>query len=167
MNPRRIFGFTLLLLGLGAFALLISLSKEWAVEPAALLEGVTPSRAQSISGTTAAPAAAAAAWIGFAAIAGVIATRSWGRIIVGVIVTLAALAGGYAVLGAWAGAWSVVAMLGLVALLVAGLSAVVWGRGWPQLGRRYERKAAEPGVEVAPTPLSDWEALDRGEDPTT
>ena len=56
----------------------------------------------------------------------------------------------------------------------AGLLAVLRGRTWPAMGRRYERPgAAAPGAGAAaaagdrrgPRPGA-WKALDRGDDPT-
>lgn len=167
MNPRREYALTIVLFLLGAFALLIALSNGWAAAPDALLEGVTPSRDQTVSGSQAAPAAAAAAWIGFAAIAGVIATRSWGRVIVGAIVTISAVAGAVAVITAWAAPWSVIALLGLLALTTGGMLAVLRGRTWPSLSRRYERDPnASQGKGKPASEISTWDALDRGEDPT-
>jgi uncharacterized membrane protein (TIGR02234 family) len=67
-------------------------------------------------------------------------------------------------------AWPVLAMAaGVLGVVVGGL-VVVRGRGWPGMGRRYER----PGTAATPSrPRTDedraqdaWKALDRGEDPT-
>ncbi|MET0764546.1 MAG: Trp biosynthesis-associated membrane protein [Blastococcus sp.] len=69
--------------------------------------------------------------------------------------------------------------LGIVAGLLgvaAGVLVVLRSRGWPAMGRRYERTPAVAGdaVRGAPTrPQTDedraqaaWRAMDRGEDPT-
>jgi len=59
----------------------------------------------------------------------------------------------------------------------AGLFMVLRGRGWPAMGRRYERASATPsaasGTPARTRPETDedraqaaWKALDRGEDPT-
>ncbi len=66
-------------------------------------------------------------------------------------------------------AWPVLAVVAGVLGVVVGALAVLRGRGWPGMGRRYER----PGAETPATRRSDedraqdaWKALDRGEDPT-
>lgn len=47
-------------------------------------------------------------------------------------------------------------------LLIAGALAIAWTCGsWPAPGGRYERAAAKAG-----RPTDDWDALERGEDPT-
>jgi hypothetical protein len=51
---------------------------------------------------------------------------------------------------------------------------VLRGRGWPGMGRRYERTGTAPAVPARPArPQTDedrhqaaWKALDRGDDPT-
>ena len=163
MSSRREYALALALLALGAFLLLIALSKSWSVADAALLDGVTPSRARAVSGASVAPAAAAAAWIAFAGIAGVIATRAWGRVLVGVVLLLSAAAGAVSVVDAWTTPWAPIALAGLAAAGAAGLLAVVHGRRWPALGTRYERT---PAVDGAADERAVWDALDRGEDPT-
>ena len=66
-----------------------------------------------------------------------------------------------------------VAVLAGVLGIAAGLLAVLRGRDWPAMGRRYERGDA-PAAAAARRPETDedraqaaWKALDRGEDPTT
>jgi uncharacterized membrane protein (TIGR02234 family) len=64
--------------------------------------------------------------------------------------------------------WPVaVVVAGLVAVLV-GVLVVVRGRGWPGMGRRYERPGASaPRERTDEERTTDaWRALDRGEDPT-
>lgn len=163
MSPRREYALALGLLALGAFLLLVALTKSWTIDTVALLEGVTPSRSRTVSGASVAPAAAAAAWIALAGIAGLVATRSWGRTLVGLVLVLAAVAGILSALRAWTAPWAPVAIVGLVCPLVAGLLAIIHGRRWPVLGSRYERQA-EPRQEA--DERATWDALDRGEDPT-
>jgi hypothetical protein len=125
-----------------------------------------------------------AGWIAAAGIAGVIATRTWGRMIVGAIVTLAGA--GAAVASAWfvvgsaglvqsaaqsrAGEtlpdlvdatlswWWIPALLASVLVLAAGVMTCARGRTWPGLGRKYDR--------ANPRQLTAWQALDEGQDPT-
>jgi hypothetical protein len=50
-------------------------------------------------------------------------------------------------------------------VLAAGVIAVVRGRRWAQMGSRYDAPgAARLSAEGSPAL---WDALDRGEDPTT
>jgi uncharacterized membrane protein (TIGR02234 family) len=70
-------------------------------------------------------------------------------------------------------AWPVVAIVAGVLGVAAGVLAVLRGRGWPAMGRRYERAGAPEPVTAARRPETDedraqaaWKALDRGEDPT-
>jgi hypothetical protein len=58
--------------------------------------------------------------------------------------------------------WAIVTIIaGLVAVL-AGSVTVVLGAGWPALGSRYDA----PGARRTDNLAGDWDALDRGEDPT-
>jgi uncharacterized membrane protein (TIGR02234 family) len=61
-------------------------------------------------------------------------------------------------------AWPWVATAGGVLLALAGLSALLAGRSWPDGGRGDSRpeQPADPGDDPAAT----WDALSRGEDPT-
>jgi len=82
--------------------------------------------------------------------------------------------------------WSLLAAGCGAGLAVAGLLVVLCGRGWSTLSRRYESPAARrqdasptatqqtgqragraEAQEGAPSERELWEALDRGEDPTT
>jgi uncharacterized membrane protein (TIGR02234 family) len=64
-------------------------------------------------------------------------------------------------------------MFGGLVLLAAGALTVVRGRHWPGMSSRYETPAARASRETASvreqstTPKGLWDALDRGEDPTT
>jgi uncharacterized membrane protein (TIGR02234 family) len=70
-------------------------------------------------------------------------------------------------------AWPAVTALGGSLLLAAGALTVVGGRSWPALGQRYEAPAGTGPVAAPAVPAEQltekglWEALDRGEDPTT
>lgn len=107
-------------------------------------------------------------WLLLALVLGVVATRGWARVVVGVLLALLGLAvvvgfAWTAVAGTWDGLLSALAIVG--GLLVALVSAwtVRSGRVWPSMGSRYERKG---GASRRAPRLSDWEALDRGLDPT-
>jgi len=70
--------------------------------------------------------------------------------------------------------WPAVTVLAGFLGALAGLLVAVRGRGWPAMGRRYERTGPPDGGRAAvPRPETDedrarmaWQALDRGEDPT-
>jgi uncharacterized membrane protein (TIGR02234 family) len=67
--------------------------------------------------------------------------------------------------------WPVVALVAGLLGAAAGLFVVLRGRGWPAMGRRYERAGAPATASRRPQTAEDraqaaWKALDRGEDPT-
>jgi uncharacterized membrane protein (TIGR02234 family) len=149
-----------------------------------------------LSGAEAAPLVPATGLVLLAAAVALLAVRGAARIVVGLLV---ALAGG--VLG-WSGlrgltgdltaaadqaqvrggttadvlaAWPAVALVGGVLAAAASVLVVLRGRGWPAMGRRYERPAGQTEAaarrpERARTDedrsQDAWKAMDRGEDPT-
>jgi uncharacterized membrane protein (TIGR02234 family) len=64
--------------------------------------------------------------------------------------------------------WPVAVVVAALVAVLVGVLVVVRGRGWPGMGRRYERPGAtaprERREEERTTDA--WRALDRGEDPT-
>ena len=107
-----------------------------------------------------------------------LAVRGWARALLGLLLAavgvLLAVAAAYGVATAGGGYLAFPLLLGLGGLLVAyaGLRALRRGASWPALGSRYERPAAEPveHLERSGPSRSDvamWDALDRGEDPTS
>ena len=65
--------------------------------------------------------------------------------------------------------WPLLALLGGLLLLAAGLLTAVRGRRWSGLGRRYEPPAARATTRPTTRLTGErelWESLDRGEDPT-
>ena len=97
-----------------------------------------------------------------AAVGGVLATRSLGRRLVGVVTVLVG------VLVVVAGeAWSVVT--GGVLLVLAGAGTAWRATRWPSMSGRYDagaRAAAAAGANPTRRSHDLWDALDRGEDPT-
>ena len=96
----------------------------------------------------------------------------WGSaalVVVGVLLALLGLAvavgyGWTAAGGPGEGPDSALAIVGGALVALVGAWTVSRGRTWPSMGSRYERA----GTASRRTPrLSDWEALDRGIDPTT
>ncbi|HET7406630.1 MAG TPA: Trp biosynthesis-associated membrane protein [Mycobacteriales bacterium] len=168
----------------GAALLLIAGGRTWAtvVRPAPFHGTVAVTGHQLTAVTT------AVGLLGLAAVAGVLATRSWGRRAAGLALVVAGLAA--AVVSATAGdaagartaadltgarvpvsftGWRWAAVAGAALLVLAGAAVVARGRRWPGMGARYEapgEPAAAPAAQAVDPDVSAWEALDRGEDPT-
>ena len=120
---------------------------------------------------------------------GVVATRRIGRVLIGSTLAVAAVyAGlsstrlgisltddvrdwaaeaGHDILGATGGSaemnWYLIAC---VLIFLAGGWIAVRGPSWPSMGGRYERTRRPPSAESL-TSRETWDALDRGDDPTT
>lgn len=150
----------------------------------------------ALTGSQAAPLVPATGLVLLAAGLALLALRGAGRIAAGLLMAVAggvlgwsglrALTGGLGdastrlpAVGRGAGpvtvsvaaAWPVLTLLAGLLGIAAGLLVVLRGRGWPAMGRRYERDGAVP--PSAPPARTDeeraqaaWRALDRGEDPT-
>lgn len=158
----------------GALMVLLACSFTWSVITVPMLDDVTgPVRTATMSGTELAPLASAAAWVALAGVLAVIATRSWGRVIVGGVVLAA---GAVIIISSATVGWQsssspawMLAVAGGLIVAVAGLGVLVRGRGWPGLGRRFEAPAGAAAVRATPVArrqLTPWDAIDSGEDPT-
>lgn len=91
--------------------------------------------------------------VALAGIVGIVATRTWGRVAVGIALVLA---------GAAAAVTTRVLAVGGGAILCAtGVLVALRGPRWSALGARYDAPSERP---VTDTDL--WDALDRGDDPT-
>ena len=180
----RTYRNALVALIVGAVLLLLGYSMPWATVAIPIVTGGPASSEVDLSGSSIASLAAMAGWIAAAGIAGIVATRTWGRIIIGAIVAIAGA--GSLVASAWfavAGSgliraaaeahagealpdsleysltwWWIPTLLGSVLVLAAGVTTCLRGRTWPGLGRKYDR--------ANPRQLTDWQALDQGQDPT-
>jgi uncharacterized membrane protein (TIGR02234 family) len=182
--------------GAGALAL-ISGGQPWAQVTAGREAPLPPVHAV-LSGADAAPLVPAAGLVLLAAAVALLAVRGPGRAVVGLLMAAAggvlgwsgvrALTGGLTAasaevpaIGREAGrvaveltaAWPVLALVAGLLGIGAGLLAVLRGRTWPAMGRRYERDGAAAPVAAARRPETDedraqaaWKALDRGDDPT-
>ena len=180
----RTYRYALFALIAGAALLLIGYSMPWATVAIPIVTGGPAASEVELSGSSIASVASMAGWIAAAGIAGIVATRTWGRVIIGAIV---AIAGAGSLLAA---TWFAVASAGLVKaaaesyagetlidigeysitwwwiptwlasllVLAAGLLTCARGRTWPGLGRKYDR--------ANPRQLTAWQALDQGQDPT-
>lgn len=180
----RTYRDALVALIVGAALLLFSYSMTWANVAIPMVTGAAAATQIPLSGHDIVPLASTAGWIAAAGLAGIIATRTWGRMIIGAIVALAGAGSTIAV--AWfavasaglikaaadshAGEtladlgdysitwWWIPALLASVLVWAAGLLTCARGRTWPGLGRKYDR--------ANPRQLTDWQALDQGQDPT-
>jgi uncharacterized membrane protein (TIGR02234 family) len=144
-----------------------------------------------LSGADAAPLVPATGLVLLAAAVALLAVRSAGRIVVGMLMavaggvlvwsgiraltgrldeTLAGLPAGGATTVDVAATWPVLAVLAGALGAGAGLLVVLRGRSWPGMGRRYERgqdtSATRPPASDEDRAQTAWKALDRGEDPT-
>lgn len=195
MNGRRELTSAVLGSALAGALALSAAGQAWArvtvVRPLPL-----PPLAVALTGSQAAPLVPATGLVLLAAGLALLALRGAGRVAAGLLMALAggvlgwsglrALTGGLSDastalpdVGRGAGpvtvhvsaAWPVLTVLAGLLGVAAGLLVVLRGRGWPGMGRRYEREGAAPAS--APAPRTDeeraqaaWRALDRGEDPT-
>jgi uncharacterized membrane protein (TIGR02234 family) len=193
VTARRELVAVLLAAVVGAALTLFAGGQAWVQITATRRAPLPPVTAMATGGEVA-PLAPAAGLVLLAAAGALLAVRGAGRVAVGVLMVLAGgavvwssgrvLAGADVVtdrlrsLGVPASAlasdlspvWPVLAVIGGVLGVAAGLATVVRGRRWPAMGRRYERPADPGATRPAPTEeqrgQSAWTALDRGEDPT-
>lgn len=196
MTTRREIAVAVAAAALGAALVLFASGQAWA-EVVWQRHPSLPPATIEVGGGDAAPLASAAGLVLLAAAAALLAVRGLGRAVLGVLMAVAGagaawasgrvLTGGdvltdqLAALGVPTGdytrdvvpVWPVLAVIGGVLGVGAGLLAVVRGSRWPAMGRRYERPggAGTPARTAAPPTeeqraQSAWAALDRGEDPT-
>jgi uncharacterized membrane protein (TIGR02234 family) len=183
-------------LGAAALAGALALSaggQSWASVTAVRHPPLPPVTVAAL-GSDAAPLVPAAGLVLLAAAVALLAVRGPGRVVVGLLMALAggvlAWSGLRVLFGGLTSAavalpglgrtgdtgvvvhvartWPVLALLAGVLGVAAGVATVLRGRGWPGMGRRYERDA---GAVLPPRTDEDraqaaWQALDRGEDPT-
>ncbi|HEX6497545.1 MAG TPA: Trp biosynthesis-associated membrane protein [Micromonosporaceae bacterium] len=171
VGGRRELTYTVLGCLVGAGLALLSASRTWSVEVTARPAPLPPLR-QPHTGAALAAWLPALALVALAGAGALLATRRSGRVAVGILLVLCGLGiaagGGYGlaeVPGASAG-WPVVALLGGVLVVAAGLVATAHGRRWPSMGGRYERDAGSGSTGRGGGERDAWDALDRGEDPT-
>jgi uncharacterized membrane protein (TIGR02234 family) len=151
-----------------------------------------------LTGSEAAPLVPAAGLVLLAAALALLAVRGAGRVLVGLLMALAGGVLAWSGLRALTGGLDAIApelsgmgdtssaevstagpVLTIVAGLLgvgAGLLVVLRSRGWPAMGRRYERTTGAGGGTGSRPPArpdtdedraqAAWKALDRGEDPT-
>lgn len=184
-NDKRSYRLALVLVAVGGVLLLVGFGLPWASAQLPLATGVdTATRTREFTGLSLYPGAAACGWVCLAGVAGILATRSWGRAIVGAIVVLAggvaaAVAVAFAIapssaidsaaqstvgspvsVAGSATGWWALSLLGAVLAAAAGAWTMVRGRRWPAMGARYERAPRRAAA------VSQWDAMDKGVDPT-
>lgn len=192
---RRALAVALLCGALGAALALIAAGQIWSESTASFAQGSVPVRAKG-GQVTGLPSALAL--VGLAALVAVFAVRRAGRLLVA---GLLALCGAGVIASALFGAddsgalteqaaqttglsgsgigpvelsaWPYISAVGGLLLVLAGVLALRYGKGWPSMAGsgRYERSArvdrAARARRVDPDRPEDlWRALDRGEDPT-
>lgn len=187
MTTRRTF---LAVLGgclIAGAAVLIAAGRTW---DRATFRTVTGSVDRvSVSGHAVEPALPALAVALLVLTAGLIAARGWLRRLVGLVIVMV----GAAVIAlavasrsdasralahrtfavaktsvpAHTSAWAVLCAVAGAVAVAAGALTVVVGTRWPALGARYDAAGARGGAPSSETKAtSEWDALDRGEDPT-
>jgi hypothetical protein len=152
----------LLLLAVGAVAALIAVGRSWGTGAISPSVGPSTNQIGVEAVTSGPPLARALALVAVVSILAVFAVRGVARAVVGGVVTAAGL-GVLASCAAHGGSsgWRWVAMVGGLLIAAAGVLVVRHGRSWPSMSNRYEREARAAGK-----PLTPWDAIDRGEDPT-
>ena len=191
-----LYSYRLALVGLIVSGLIViaAFALPWVSVSVPLVSGLSDSLTEiTFAGRELFGLAAGMGWVGLAAVAGIFATRGWGRVIIGVVVVVAGLVTivgsiGFgvdpepALVGAlsdrlsggapeqWSSTpWWLFGLIGGLGLAAVGVLTLARGRTWPGLSRRYERatkiKTTGPGGPMSS--LTAWDALDRGEDPTT
>ena len=188
--PRREMVGAVLLCAAGAGLALFAGSRAWLVEIMARPAPLGPV-STARTGFDLVPALAGVALVALAGAGAVLATRSWGRRLVGALIVVGGLTAAGLALSALgpdgvAVGWVLAACAGGLVAAAGGAFALVRGEAWPRLGARYERPAKavdRPRVGEPRTDGSDqvgpgaggsgdavsweyWDALDRGDDPT-
>lgn len=186
MTSRRELQLAVLLCLLGSAVVLLAGSQTWVTLQDNQQLTIAAVRS-SVPGSTLVPAALALGYVGLAGVVALAATKRWGRTVVGVLVLVAgvgvvvvvarALQDGIAAAAleeacdgtcgvASRVAWAWLTLAGGVLLAVSGALVTVRGRRWAALSSSY----APPASRAQQPPATDkgvWDALDRGEDPTT
>ena len=172
----------LAILAVGALLMIVGFALPW-VQVSVMVAQTTQSmvKTSTMAGRELLPLSSMCAWVVLPSLAAVVATRSFGRQLIGVLIVLfSAAAGINAVRWAlspsgsiadivrqdghvelsWHGypTWLLVAA-GATIAAAAGVVTVLRGRTWSAMSSRYER--------IKPiASRSAWEALDHGDDPT-
>ena len=159
-RARRELTVTVLLCAVGALVELLAAGRIWA-----------RTATHTYTGNDVASAVRPLALVALAGTAALLATRKWGRIAVGILLTATAVSLAVAATNAGfpRGAhhlqlWPVLGAVGAVPILFAGLAAAARGYRWSVMSARYDAPGARQRVQDPDVEL--WDALDRGDDPT-
>jgi hypothetical protein len=144
----------------GAGLVLWAASRTWVVTQT-VRAAPQPPLVTPRSGGSLSPLLPALAFVALACAGGLLATRSWARLAVGVVLAL----GGFGLIATATttdavNAWPVVAVLGAVLVVAAGVLTLWRSRTWPAMGARYEARARDDSAAGM------WDAIDHGHDPT-
>lgn len=181
MNSRREAAAACVGALVAALVLLLSVAQRWAAGHGSTAQAPIVLY-QHVSGRTVAPLVAAAGIVALAGAAAIPATRARGRTVAGVLLVVSGVAAAVEALlrrdtaqgdvrkalpaGAVVDAtgWPYVACVGALLLVFVGVVMTVRGARWASLSARYETGSAR---HPRPDDAGTWDALDRGEDPTT
>lgn len=194
-GPRRELRLAVLLCLLGAGVLLLATSRVW-VSFSDDQQLTTSAVRTGVHGTLIAPGARALGLVALAGVLALAATRRLGRLLVGALLLAAGL-GAVVVVARALGddlvhrgvraqserdqlsglqlltglqahrTWPVLAVAGAVLVALSGLLVTVRGRRWATLSDSYRPPAARPAPSAPVGEKAVWDALDRGDDPTT
>jgi uncharacterized membrane protein (TIGR02234 family) len=184
---------SLVLLGAGGALALLATTRPWVSLQA---DDALTEISVDVTGAAVAPLSIAVAVVAVAAVVAVPAVRGWLRRGVGIVVLVLAVAAFAGVVGVladltararawWAvevggvadtaqaavtPVWPILTIAGLLVLAAGASIVVVRGGQWSGLSARYER-SGQPRPRIAGSAAAldqdPWQALDRGEDPTT
>lgn len=186
MTARRAPAVAILSCALGGLLVLLTGGRQWAHTTLAGVDGAGRSTL-SVAGHQVAPSITALGIALLALAAATLASNGILRRIVGVLVVLVAGAAigvavtargdvssalrhrevgptGFAV-HASANGWWIVTLIGGLLALAAGVLTVFHSDGWSRMGEKYDAPSARRPTKDPATVA--WDALDRGEDPTT
>jgi uncharacterized membrane protein (TIGR02234 family) len=187
MKSRRSYALTLAACLAGAALSAYAVTRTWSLHltPRTGMSDLRTAR----TGTDASPWVIGLALVALAGTGALLATRGVARRVLGVLLALAgagvaagAVYGRATVdpgsAGAGANVWPVLCVLGGLIIVAGGVTAARLGHEWPAMSARYDRKPAAPAQYTPAAKASDadlapadhrtaWDALDRGDDPTT
>jgi Tryptophan-associated transmembrane protein (Trp_oprn_chp) len=155
----------------GAALALWAASRTWVVTQT-VRAAPQPPLVTPHSGGALTPLLPALALVALACAGGLLATRSWPRLAVGVVMAIAGAGVAVEAVRTATGTtgvravWPTLSGLGAVAIVAAAVLTLRTGRSWPSMGARYERTGTED-IRADVSAAGMWDAIDRGVDPTT
>lgn len=186
MTGRRSYALTLAACLVGSVLAAYAVTRTWSLTLTPRT-GMTDLRTAR-TGTDAAPWVIGLALVALAGTGALLATRGIVRRVLGGLLALCGLgvAAGAIVgratvdpgtAGSGATGWAIACVAGGLIIALGGVAAARLGHRWPTMSARYDRKSvapaqyrAAPRTDPALAPADNraaWEALDRGDDPTS